>query len=303
MAVHVQDARAIVTSYLAFIDDVTYATASAGQKAAALLAVNDGYRRYLTGDYVDEMGDKQSHLWSSLATLAQITLRAGDEDYDLPAAYEGNTEPFVYDYDSLTYGEELKLVNHSQLLRFRRDNNTEGQPTDYTVRAKVHAAATGTVHEWICYPKPVSATVTSAGTTVTRVTGPDFHDDLVGTTIEITGSADGEVQSVTSADVLVSDAAITAATATEAFYDNGLTIRYRYLAAMAALTDSATVYPSGLIGCGDLIVQAARMLDEHDTGGKDGTETARYYRMMGEMVKRDKALIPASQNLQKRIQR
>ena len=301
MAVFVQTARNLVAAYLALLDDVTYATSSDGEKTAALAAINAGYRRYLIGDYVDEIGTKQTHIWSCARHLAQITLRAGDEDYDLPDAYEGNIEPFIYDYNALVNHKELNLVTHDEILRLRRDDNTEGQPTDYTVRAKAYSATAGSVYEWICYPKPESATVTQAGTAVTRVTGPAFHAAMVDTTIEITGETDGNVESVTDADTLVSDQDQTVAAATEAHYDNGLTIRYRYRVALAALTDVATSIPGGLIGCGDLIVQAARMLDEHDTGGVDGTETARFYRMMGEMVRRDKAVIPANQNLQRHI--
>jgi len=108
---------------------------------------------------------------------------------------------------------------------------------------------------------------------------------------------------VTDADTLVCTAAgsQTIATATEAFYKNGLTIRYRYRLAFADLTDSATSIPAGLTGCGALIIQAAKMLDEQRSGGADGSETARFYRMMGEMVRRDKTVIPGSTNPQRRI--
>ena len=301
MAVLVRTARDLVTEYMAFKYGSTY---GAGAEAtASLLDINNGYHRYLTGDYVDATGTDQSHVWSFAATLAQIALITGDDAYDLPDAYEGNVEPFIYDYDSLVYGEELKLLSHSELLRKRRDDNTAGQPTHYAVRAKAYSATAGSVYEWICYPKPVGATVTQATTTVTRVTGPDFHSALVGDSILITGKTTVVVASVTDADTLVVEAAgsQTFTTATEAFYENGLTIRYRYRLAFADLTDAATSIPAGLTGCGALIIQAAKMDDEQRSGGKDGSETARFYRMMAAMVRRDKTVIPGSQNLQRHI--
>ena len=231
MAVFVQDARSLLTAYLAYIDDVTYATSSAGEKAAGLLSLNAGYRRYLTGEYVNRSGDTVVHVWSFVKQLAQITLSTDDEDYDLPDAYEGDIEGYVYDYDTKTAGEELKIVDHAELMELRRDNNQQGLPTHCSVRAKDFAADTGSTYEWVCYPKPTST-------------------------------------------------------------ENNLTIRYRYRIALADLTDSASVYPAGLVGCGDLIVQATRAILEWDTAGQDGSETARFYRMMHEMVERDKKLIP-----------
>lgn len=297
----VRDARALVTEYLAFKYDETYVGTPTDNETASLLDLNNGYRRYMNGDYVDETGTKQNRLWSFLEQGAEILLRTGTEAYNLPDAYEGNVDKFIYAYNTLTVREDLKMVTPSQIRTLRRDNNIEGQPIKYAVQAKDFAAATGSTYEWICHPKPEGATVTSVTTTVTRVTGPDFHDALVGTTIEITGETDGTVQSVTDANTLVSNLSINQATATEAFYDNGLSVDYSYRIALADLTDSASVYPAGLLGTGALIIQAAKMLDEQRAGAADGSETSRFYRMMGEMVRRDKVVIPGSQNLQRRI--
>ena len=231
MAVYVQNATALLTAYLAYIDDVTYGSATPGEKTAGLLALNAGYRRYLTGEYVNRSGDTVVHVWSFVEHAAQITLATSDDEYDLPDAYEGNIGEFTYDYNTKTVGEELKAVDYDELLAMRRDNSQGGLPKYYCVRAKDFAAATGSTYEWMCYPTP---------------------------------------------------------TATE----NALTASYRYRIALADLTDSATVYPAGLVGCGDLIVQATRAIQEWDTAGQDGSETARFYRMMHEMVVRDKKLIP-----------
>ena len=241
MAVYVQNNRALVTAYLAFIDDVTYATAAADPdlKTAALLALNDGYRRYLGGEYVDVRGDTVTYVWPFLKKTAQITLVTDDADYDLPDDYEGDIDGYVFDYNALTVDQDIEIVDHKTLLRKRRDDDEGGLPTHCTVRAKAFAAATGSVFEWLPFPTPTST-------------------------------------------------------------ENGLTITYRYRFAHADLTDSATAYPIGLVGCGDLIVQAARANNEHDTAGKDGSETARFYRMMHEMVQRCEKVMPG-RPLQHRI--
>ena len=200
MAVFIQNAKALITKYLSFIDNVTYATASAGEKAAALLALNSGYRRYLSGEYVDDMGDKQTHLWSFNRVLAQITLRAGTDSYVFPDAYEGDIDKYVYDYHADVVRKKLKELNHTDLLARRRDDDTEDWPTHYSIIASAFAAATGSLYQWECWPMPESATITQLTTAVTRVTGPDFHSGLIGEDITITGETDVEVASVTSAD-------------------------------------------------------------------------------------------------------
>lgn len=292
MAVYVKSARDMVTDYLSFIDNVTYATSSAGQKTAALAAVNNGYRRVLAGDYVNSSGDAVTHVWSFAKKAGTITLKAGDYDYLLPDDYEGDVDEYVYDYDSDAYGLDIEVIGSESMRVLRRDDNEEGNPRRCTVQAVAYAASTGGTFEWLSHPKPLSATITQATTVITRVTGPGFHSGLVGEDIEITGETNGTVQSVTSTDALVVDTNQTIATATEATYSTGLTISYRYRAAFADFTDSATVYPPGLTGIGDLIVQAARANEEHDTSGQDGSETARYYRYMSAMVARDKKMIP-----------
>ncbi len=303
MAAFVRNVRQLVREYLAFKYNESHVGTPTTNETASLLDLNNGYRRYLQGDYVDETNTKQAHVWSFAQQLAQIALVTGDEAYDLPDAYEGNIDPFIYDYDTLTLRQPLEIVSPSEILALRRDDNVEGQPIKCSVRAKDYSATAGSVYEWICYPKPEGATVTQVTTTVTRVTGPDFHSGLVGTSILITGKTTVVVATFTDADTLVVTAggSQTVSTATAAFYENGLTIRYRYRLAFADLTDVATSIPAGLTGCGALIIQAAKMDDEQRMGAKDGSETARFYRMMGEMVRRDKAVIPGSQNLQKRV--
>jgi len=291
MAVYVQSARELLTAYLAWKYNDAYVGTPTANETASLLTLNDGYRRFLTGEYVNGAGDTVTHVWSFAKVLAQIKLRAGDEDYDLPLDYAGDVDGYIFDYHTDAVGEELKIVSHPELLKLRRETDDTGLPTHCSVRAKAYVTTTGSLYEWVCYKKPPVATITQVTTTVTRVTGPVFHSGLVGTDIEITGKTDGEVQSYTDEDTVVVDTSQTVATATEAFYETGVTVRYRYRSAMADMTDSATVYPAGLLGCGDLILQAAKMLDEQDLGAIDGTETARFYRKMHEMAVRDKQVI------------
>jgi len=233
MAVYVQSVRDMMTSYLAFIDNVTYASASPAQIAAALQALNDGYRRYLSGEYVNNAGDSVTYVWSFVKADGEITLVTDDADYDLPDDYQGDIDQYTYDSNTLTRGANIEIVDHPEMMALRRDYDDGALPRKCTVRAKAFTVAAGTSYEWLPYPVP---------------------------------------------------------TATE----NGLTINYHYRKAMPALANETDEYPAGLIGCGDLIVQAARAIEEHDSSGQDGSETARYYRYMNEMVIRDRKVIPGA---------
>ena len=294
MAVYVQSVRDMMTTYLAYIDNVTYASASVTEIPAALAALQDGYRRYLSGEYVDNAGNSQAYVWSFVKADAEIALRTGRASYDLPLDYQGDVDRYTYDYSTSTVGESLEIVDHPELMALRRDDNESGLPRKCSVRANAFTVAAGTTYEWAVWPTPAAATVTQLTTNVTRVTGLDFTSALVGTTIEISGATTGTVQSITSTDILVVDSNQTVGTATAAYYETGETVNYHYRKALPALANETDEYPAGLIGCGDLIVQAARAIEEHESSGQDGSETARYYRYMNEMVIRDRKVIPGA---------
>ena len=231
MAVFVKNNRELVTAYLADIFTVDYGDATSAQKTSALQSINDGYHRYLSGEYKDDTGATQVYVWPFVKEVAQITLVTSDDDYDLPDSYEGDVDGYVYDHDNLTGRRQLEVVDHEELLKFRRDDDTGGLPRKYTVRAKTYSASTGSVFEWLCWPVPTSA-------------------------------------------------------------ENGLTITYRYRKALPDLVDSETEYPAGLLGAGDLVLQAAKMQYEQHITSVDGNETARFYRLMAEMARRSKAVVP-----------
>ena len=82
--------------------------------------------------------------------------------------------------------------------------------------------------------------------------------------------------------------------------DVAITVTIRYRQTPALLTDSVNVYPRGLSGIGDLILQCAKAREELFSGQVEGPESRRFARMFRAYVREDQEVI-GDQDLQESL--
>jgi len=152
MATIGKTAKDMIDDYLTF-QNIT-PPGSADERAAGLIAINEGYRKFLGGRYIRDDGSRGVHIWSFVNKAATIDYVASDSDYDLPDDFGGIIEPFLYDYDTDVYKTPITKISVVKMMKFYRDSDTEDTPKYYTIRNKDFVVTTGTRYEVLFYPVP-----------------------------------------------------------------------------------------------------------------------------------------------------
>lgn len=152
--------------------------ASSDQKAEALAYLNDGYRRFLQGAYLDEQGITQAHDWAFLKVWADFTITDGTAAYDLPNGFAGLPKPFIHDYASGERFSDIEIRSPESVQRLLRDSDTENEPTGVSLYPKTFTASTG--QRWQVQFNPTPDT--------TRTNGLQFRYRLLADALTDSGS-------------------------------------------------------------------------------------------------------------------
>ena len=146
----------VMVDRILVVQGFTVSAATAAQRIDALARLNDGYRRFLRGDYLDVDGHVQVHDWSFLKVWATLELVDGTGTYSAPAGFGGLPKPFIYDYVSGTNFDEIEMRGPETVERLQRDSAEEGTASSVAVQPLTFVAATG--QRWQFYFDPVPDT-------------------------------------------------------------------------------------------------------------------------------------------------
>lgn len=104
--------------------------------------------------YYPPAGSGESHRWTFLRPVAQLSLTADDGEYDLPDNFESIVGSFTFS-DTSSPSWEIPVIPETTVRRLRaQSDDSTGYPQYAAIRPKSHDGTTGQRFEVVFYPVP-----------------------------------------------------------------------------------------------------------------------------------------------------